>query len=170
MGQCGAHLHERILSASVRSQVADLWMIWLRMFRVCGCLTCETADSTCNPMISRLTPCFIFLPVAFLLLPPFPGCSLFPFLLSSCWKTSLIFPSSHALWHLDREVQNCLGFFFLERLDFVSYVTMKHDKHSTCWTFLANRKFELQYRGWPLVAVLSVSMFVVIPVFWFRAR
>lgn len=44
MGQCGAHLQEHILSASIRTQVADLWLIWLRMFRVCGCLTCETAD------------------------------------------------------------------------------------------------------------------------------
>lgn len=67
--------------------------------RVCGCLTCESADPTCNPMISRFTPCFIFLPFTFLLLPPFPCCSLFPFLLSSCWKTSL---SSHASWNLDQ--------------------------------------------------------------------
>lgn len=84
-----------------------------------GCLTCETAetaDSTCNPMISRFTPCFICLPFAFLFLPPFPGCSLFPFLLSSYWKTSLIFLSSHALWHLDREVQNCPRFFFFRAI------------------------------------------------------
>lgn len=116
MGQCGAHLHEQILSASIKSQVADLWMIWLRMFRVR--LTCETANPTCNPMISRFTPCFIFLPFTFLLLPPFPCCSLFPFLLSSCWKTSLIFPSSHALWNLDQSWGPKLSwiffFFFLE--------------------------------------------------------
>lgn len=71
LARCGAHLHKQ-------SQVTDLWMIWFRMFRVCGCLTCETTDPPCNPMISKFTPYFISpLPISSSSLPL--PCSFFPF-------------------------------------------------------------------------------------------